>query len=316
MLLLGGAMMSARALRAQQKAMPVIGYLSYFGNRPDSPGMVAFRVGLSEAGYVEGQNVVIEYRGAQGHANRLPALAADLVAGHVNVIAAVGGNLPAVAAKNETSDIPIVFITGSDPVKDGLVASLARPAGNLTGVTTISSELNPKRLELLSDLVPEAKVIALLAGGQTSVIPNMQEAARAKGLQLPVAEAHTKSEIGTAFARIAEAHAEALIVNDSVLFSVEREHVIALASHYGIPAIYHWPEFAAAGGLLSYGASAAFAFRQIGDYAGRILKGAKPADLPVQQPTTFALVVNLKTAKALGLTIPQTILAGADEVIE
>jgi putative tryptophan/tyrosine transport system substrate-binding protein len=314
--LLGGAIALPCVAAAQQRAMPVIGYLSYFGNRPDSPQMVAFRVGLGEAGYVEGQNVVIEYRGAQGHVNRLSALAADLVASHVNVIVAVGGHLTALAAKNETSDTPIVFITGSDPVKDGLVASLARPAGNLTGVTTISSELNPKRLELLSDLVPEAKVIALLVSGRTGVIQNMQEAARAKGLQLLVAEAQTKSEIDTAFARIAGAHAEALVVSDSVLFSLEREHVIALASHYGVPAIYHWPEFAAAGGLLSYGASVAFAFRQIGAYAGRILKGEKPSDLPVQQPVRFELVVNLKTATALGLTVPPSILARADEVIE
>jgi putative ABC transport system substrate-binding protein len=232
------------------------------------------------------------------------------------VIVAVGGHLTALAAKNETSDIPIVFITGSDPVKDGLVASLARPAGNLTGVTTISSKLNPKRLELLSDLVPEAKVIALLVSGRTGVIQNMQEAARAKGLQLLVAEAQTKSEIDTAFARIAGAHAEALVVSDSVLFSLEPEHVIALASHYGVPAIYHWPELAAAGGLLNYGASVAFAFRQIGAYAGRILKGEKPSDLPVQQPVRFERVVNLKTATALGLTVPPSILARADEVIE
>jgi putative ABC transport system substrate-binding protein len=315
---LGGAAVAAPfAARAEHKATPVIGYLSYFDIHPDSASIAAFRVGLGEAGYVERRNVVIEYRGAGGRVNRLPALAADLVAGHVNVIVTVGGPAPALAAKNATSDIPIVFITGGDPVADGLVASLARPGGNLTGVTTISTELNAKRLDLLSDLVPEAKVIALLVGPKTSGIEDMQGAARAKGLQLVVVEAHTKDEIDSAFARIgAVARADALVVSDSVLFSLERTQVIALASRYGIPAIYHWPEFAAAGGLLGYGASAPTSFRQIGIYAGQILKGQKPADLPVQQPTTFELVINLKTARALGLAVPQSILARADEVIE
>src|SRR5215813_1149476 len=199
---LAGITISPLAASAQ-KAMPVIGYLSLFENRPGLASIAAFHAGLGEVGYAEGRNVVIDYRLADGHGDRLPALAADLVTGHVNVIVTVGGDHVALTAKSATSEVPIVFITGGDPVKDGLVASLSRPAGNLTGVTTISSELNPKRLELLSDLVPEAKVVALLAGGQTSVILNMQEAARTKGIQLLVAEAHTKPEIDTAFARIA-----------------------------------------------------------------------------------------------------------------
>jgi putative ABC transport system substrate-binding protein len=305
------------AASAEHKATPVIGFLSYFENRLDSPSIAAFRMGLGEAGYVEGRNVVIEYRAAGGHGSRLSALAADLVARHVNVIVTVGGQAPAFAAKTATSDIPIVFITGSDPVESGLVASLARPGGNLTGVTTISTELNAKRLDLLSDLVPEAKVIALLVGAKISVVEDMQQAARARRLQLLIVEAHTKAEIDAAFARIAgEARADALLVSDSPLFSLEREQVIALASRYGMPAIYHWPEFAAAGGLLGYGARATTAFRQIGVYTGRILNGQKPADLPVQRPTTFELVINLKTARALGLTVPQLILQSADEVIE
>jgi len=314
---LGGAALAAPwATRAEQKATPVIGYLSYFEIRRDSPSTDAFHKGLDEAGYVEGRNVLIEYRAAAGHGNRLSALAADLVARHVNVIVTVGGPGPALAAKNATSDIPIVFITGSDPVESGLVASLARPGGNLTGVTTMSSELNAKRLDLLSDLVPDAKVIALLVGPKNPVT-EMQDAAQAKRLQLLIVEVHTKAEIDAAFATIAGgARADALLVSDSVLLSLERAQVIALASHYGIPAIYHWPEMAAAGGLLGYGASATTAFRQIGVYVGRILKGQKPADLPVQQPTTFELVVNLKTARALGLTVPQSILQRADEVIE
>jgi putative tryptophan/tyrosine transport system substrate-binding protein len=302
--------------RAQQKTMPVIGYLTYFDTRQDSPPLTAFRTGLGELGYVEGQNFMIEYRGAGGHVHLLSELAADLVARQVDVVVTAGGQAPARAAKNETSSIPIVFITGSDPVKDSLVTSLARPAGNLTGITFISTELNPKRLDLLSELVPRAQLIGLLVSGITWSTADMQQAARSKKIQLLVVEARTISEIDAAFATLSRTHADALVVADSVLFNLRREQVIALASSHSLPAIYHWSEFVVAGGLISYGASFPAVFREAGIYAGEILKGAKPADLPVQQPTKFELVINLKTAKELGLSVPQSLLARADEVIE
>jgi putative tryptophan/tyrosine transport system substrate-binding protein len=312
------------AARAQQKAMPVIGFL--IAGSPGSPGqpsapfMDAFRQGLSEAGYVEGQNLAIEYRSAEGRYDRLPALAADLVGRKVDVIVAPGGTPTALAAKNATSTIPIVFRTG-EPVADGLVASLARPGGNLTGFGMLLGELTPKRLELLSELVPQARMIALLVNPNTPVvieriIRDMEEAARAKEVQLHILKAGTESEIDAAFASLVQLQAGALLVAaDPFLFN-RREQLVALASRHAVPAIYPWREAVAAGGLISYGASLTAVFRQLGIYAGKILKGAKPADLPVQQPTTFELVVNLKTAQALGLTVPPSILARADEVIE
>ena len=320
LLLVGGAMTAASALRAQQKAMPAIGFLN-----PTSPGslapfVAAFRQGLSEAGYVEGQNVTIEYRWAEGRTDRLPALAADLVSRKVDVIASTGGNAPALAAKSATSTIPIVFVIGRDPVVDGLVASLARPGGNLTGFTLLGGELTSKRLELLSELVPQARMIALLVNPNYPeadlTVSDTQNAAQAKGAQLHILKAGTESEIDTAFSALAEVQAEALLVSGNPLFDTQREQLVALASRRAVPAIYSEREFAAAGGLISYGTSRIAAYRQAGIYAGRILKGAKPADLPVQQPTTFELVVNLKTAKALSLAIPPSILARADEVIE
>jgi putative tryptophan/tyrosine transport system substrate-binding protein len=320
MLLLGGAMTMARAPRAQQKAMPVIGWLSSGSPGTSAHFVAAFREGLSETGYVEGQNVAIEYRWAEFRDDRLPALTADLVARKVDLIVASGTALPALAAKSATSTIPIVFPSVSDPVAAGLVASLARPGGNLTGFSPFQYELMPKRLELLSELVPQARVIALLVNPNDpraeGLMRDLQEAGRTKGLQLHLLKAATESEIDAAFASLVELHAGALVVSADPLFLSRREQFVALASRHAVPAIYPWRESAAAGGLISYGASIAALFRQSGIYAGRILKGEKPADLPVQRPTTFELVVNLKTAKALGLTVPPSILARADEVIE
>ena len=315
MLLIGGAMTAVRPLHAQQKAMPLIGFLGSTSPGPNEPALAAFRQGLSETGYVEGQNVAIEYRWADGRYDRLPALAADLVARKVDVIAATGGNASVRAAKDATSTIPIVSTFGDDPVEWGLVASLARPGGNLTGINMITAKLMPKRLELLSELVPRAGVIALLANpGAESIIREVQEAARAKGVQLQILKASSESEIDAAFA--SPSQADALIVGNDPFFMSRREQVVALAARYAVPAMYEWREFVAAGGLISYGTSRAGTWRRFGNYAGKILNGAKPADLPVEQPTKFELVMNLKTAKALGLTVPQSILARADEVIE
>ena len=316
--LLGGVAAWPFAARAQQKAMPVIGVLNTGSLNPSSPFMDAFRQGLSEAGYVEGQNLAIEYRWAEGHYDQLPALAANLVDRKVDLIMA-SSPPSALAAKSATSTIPIVFRGGSDPVGDGLVASLARPGANLTGVS-IADDLTAKRLELLSELVPRARVIALLVNpdsvGAERVIREVQEAARAKGLQLHVLKARSESEIDTAFASLVQLHAGALVVASDPFLSSRREQLVALASRRAVPSIYAWREFADSGGLISYGPSLTSAYRLVGVYAGKVLKGAKPADLPVQQATTFELVVNLKAAKALGLSVPQSVLLRADEVIE
>ena len=316
MLMLGGAMTAARALHAQQKTMPVVGFLG--STSPNALLLTAFNQGLSEVGYVEGQNVAIEYRWAKGHYDRLAASATDLVRRKVDVIAALP--LPsAQVARNATSTIPIVFCVG-DAVERGLVASLARPGGNLTGVSLINVELMAKRVELLSELVPQADIIALLVNPNNAnterIIREVEEAAHAKGLQIHILKAGTESEIDAAFVTLVRPQAGALVVGGDPFFFTQRAQLVALASRYACPAIFVMREFAEAGGLISYGPSITAAHRQAGGYVGRILKGAKPADLPVQQPTTFELVVNLKTAKALGLTVPPSILARADEVIE
>jgi putative ABC transport system substrate-binding protein len=316
----GAAVLRPLTVRAQQKAMPVVGFLGSGSPGPNAPFVAALRQGLSEAGYIDGQNLAIEYRWAEGHYDRLPALAAELVDRKVDVIATTGGAPAARATKNATSTIPIVFIYGGDPVADGIVASLARPGGNLTGFSVTTVELMPKRLDLLSELVPQAKVIVLLVNPTSpstdGVIRDVQEAARAKRVRLDVLKAGTESEIDAAFATLVELHAGALVVGVDAFFTSRRERLVALATRNSIPAIYSGRDFAASGGLISYGPSLPAAFRQLGTYAGRILKGAKPADLPVQQPTKFELVINLKTAAALGLTVPQPLLARADEVIE
>jgi putative ABC transport system substrate-binding protein len=307
------------AARAQQKAMPVIGYLSGRSLGDNDSFVAAFRQGLGEVGFVEGQNLAIEYRWAEGHYDRYPALAADLAGRKVDVITTVGGVTAALAVKATTATIPIVFLSGTDPVAAGLVANLARPGGNLTGVSIQLDELMPKRLDLLSELVPRARVFALLVNPAraSELSPSgMQEAARTKGVQLPIVKASTADEIDAAFDTLVNLHADALIVGSDPFFPNRREQIVALASRYAVPAIFPDREFTASGGLISYAPSFAAALRLVGTYVGRILKGVKPADLPVQQPDKFELVINLKTAKALGLTVPQSLLARADEVIE
>jgi len=322
LLLVGGVMTTGWALRAQQKAMPVIGWLQSLAP-PANPGDLVRRPthqGLSEAGFVEGQNMVSEYRWAESHYERLPALAAELVSRKVDLIITDGGTPAALAAKNATSTIPIVFTGVGDPVGVGLVVSLARPGGNLTGFSNLTLELTPKRLELLCELVPQATVVALLVNPDNQLteqqISIAQEAARVKGIHLPVLKARTEGEVDTAFASLGQLQAGGLVVEADPFFNSRRQQLVDLASRYAIPATYEGRRYAAAGGLTSYGIDDADLARRAGIYAGRILKGAKPADLPVQQPTTFQLVINLKTAKALGITVPPSILARADEVIE
>jgi putative tryptophan/tyrosine transport system substrate-binding protein len=319
LLVLATGMIGAPAVRAQQKVMPVIGLLAPGSTNPPGPAPDAWRQALSEAGYVENQNVAIEYSFAEGHYDRLPALAADLVDRNVDVIAAFT-TLAALAAKRATSTIPIVFVTGEDPVESGLVASFPKPGGNLTGMGRLNVELMPKRLELLSELVPQARVIALLVNPANSdterIIEDMREAAGTRRVQLQILKAGVESEIDAAFASLAQLQAGAVIIGADVVFSSRRQQLFALAARFGIPVIYDGRGYAEDGGLISYGSSITDTYRQFGIYIGKILNGAKPADLPVQQPTRFELVVNLKTANALGLTVPPSILARADEVIE
>ncbi len=315
----GAATLWPLAARAQQKRVPVIGFLGSTSLGASAPYVAAFRQGLSDAGYVEGQNVAIEYRWAEGHYDRLPELAADLVGRKVDLI--VASATPGIqAAKGATSVIPIVFTAVGDPVTDGFVASLARPGGNLTGVSLLGGELTPKRLELLSELVPQARVIALLLNPNNSnferIIGDAQQAAHAKGVELLILKASTESDIDAAFATLLQLRAGALVVGVDAFLNSRREQLVALASRHAVPAIYESRASPASGGLISYGSSATAGGRQVGTYVGKILNGAKPADLPVQQPTKFELVINLKTAKALGLTVPQLLLQRADEVIE
>jgi putative ABC transport system substrate-binding protein len=319
----GAALAWPRAARAQQKAMPVIGYLSIGSPSVTGPAIAAFRLGLSDIGHVDAQSLVIESRYAEGRYDRLSALVAELVGRNVDVILATGGSVAALAAKRATSTIPIVFIIGDDPVVEGVVASFARPGGNITGVSFLTAELQPKRLELLLAMVPEARVVALLANSSspssergTRIIDEMQQAARAKGAAFHIVKASTESEIDAAYVALGELHAEGLVVASDAFLSSRREQLVELASRYAVPAIYEWRDIAELGGLMSYGASFTDVYRLAGNYCGKILDGTKPADLPVEQPTKFELVINLKTAKALGLTVPQLLLAQADEVIE
>jgi len=319
--LLGGAAAAwPPAARAQQPAMPVIGYL--MSGSPDRATSLlnAFRQGLQDAGFVEGQNVTIEYRWADDQYDRLSALAADLVRHRVSVIVATGGPLPALAAKSATATIPIVFQSGSDPVVQGLVASISRPGGNLSGVTTMAAELGPKRLELLHEIVPAATLIALLLNPANPSSLNwardVQDAARTLGLNIHVLNARTEADLDTAFATMSDLRPGGLAIAPDPFFTGHGQKLAAMTARQMIPTIYQGREFVEAGGLMSFGGSFPDSYRQLGIYAGRMLKGEKPADLPVQQATKVELVINLKTAKALGLTVPMTLLGRADEVIE
>jgi putative tryptophan/tyrosine transport system substrate-binding protein len=307
------------AVRAQQKPPPVVGFLAIAAPAPFAPFVAAFREGLRETGYVEGRNVVIEYRWAEGRWDRLPELAADLVARKVDVITTAGGLIAARVAKEATSSIPVVFETGIDPVAAGLVASMARPGGNLTGLAIMTGELNPKRLELLTDMVPEAATIAFLVNPTNAtterVTAEVRNAARVKGIRVEVVAAAGEDEYEPAFSRARATAGALLVASDPVLFS-RRERLVALAARYALPAMYEWREFAEIGGLMSYGTSIAEMHRERGRYVGRVLAGAQPADMPILQPTHFEFVINLKTARALGLTVPHSLLVRADEVIE
>jgi putative ABC transport system substrate-binding protein len=308
------------AARAQQPAMPVIGYLS--ARSPDDTAhlVAAFRRGLGEGGFVEGQNVTIEYRWALGQYDRLPAMAAELARRPVAILATTGGEPAALAAKAATSTIPIVFLIGGDPVKVGLAASYNRPGGNATGMNILTATLEAKRLGLLHELVPQAATIGVLLNPNfqpaESQLRDVQEAARTIGLQIHVLHAGTDRELDAAFETIAQQRIAALAVTADPFFDTRRDKLVALAARHAVPTMYHFREFAAAGGLISYGIDTLETNRQLGVYAGQILKGAKPADLPVMQPTKFEFVINLKTAKALGLDVPPGLSARADELIE
>ena len=303
-----------------QPATPVIGFLNSGSASSFAHLVDAFRAGLKEAGFVEGQNIAIEYRWAENKRDRLPELVADLVGRRVGVIAATGGSAPALAAKAATSTIPIVFTGGGDPVRLGLVASLSKPGGNATGVINISGELTAKRLEILRDLIPKTGVVGVLQDPNSSnadmVLRELQKAAGSMGQQVFIVKTASEDDFDAAFERVREQRAGALLVLSNPIFTTGRERLVALAARHAIPAIYAFREFPVAGGLISYGASITDGYRQAGVYTGKILKGAKPHELPVLQPTKFELVINLMTAKALGIVVPATLLARADEVIE
>lgn len=319
MLLAGAAVLWPRPSHAQQSALPVIGLLDSSSPAALGPFVQDFRKGLAEVGFVEGRNVRIEYRWADGQYDRLPGLAEELVRIPVSVLAATGVTA-ALAAKASTTTIPIVFHTGGDPVKIGLVANLAKPGGNVTGVTSLNKVLVPKQLELLRELVPTADVIAFLVNPNNGVVridmSNMQEAAKAKGVPLQIVEAKNTTEIDVAFKGLGARRVRALIVQVDPFFDGRREQLAASAARHAIAAMAAYPEFAAAGGLISYGNSRADAYRLEGNYVGRILKGERPATLPVQQSVKTQLVINLKTSKTLGVTVPPSLLVRADEIIQ
>jgi ABC-type uncharacterized transport system substrate-binding protein len=317
---LGTAAVWPLSASAQQPAMPVIGFLSARSAKDSVINVAAFAKGLEEAGFADGKNLSIEYRFAEGQLDRLPELAADLVRRPVTVLVAVGGATSALAAKKATSTIPIVFVIGGDPVGLGLSASLSRPDGNATGMTIISADLAQKRLGLLRELVPRATALAALVNPDTpegrAQGADMRAAAQSQGLNLRILETGDEKAIEEAFATLAQDKVDSLLVGSDPVFSVHRDRLVALVAAAALPAIYAFRDFAAVGGLMSYDPDIADAHRQVGVYTGKILKGAKPADLPIQQPTKFQLVLNLKTAKTLGLEVPANLLARADEVIE
>jgi putative ABC transport system substrate-binding protein len=321
MAIAGGAVAWPLAARAQQTAMPVIGFLHSASAATFADLVAAFRKGLSETGYVEGQNVTIEYRWGEGHNERLPALAVELVRRRVDVIATPVSTAATFAARGATATIPIVFVIGADPVKIGLVASLNRPGGNATGISDLGAELGAKRLALLRELLPGAARIAALVNPDNPYITQpfvteLQTAASAIGQKIEVVTASTNQEIDAAFAALVKMRADAFMISPEALFITRRVQILTLAARHALPALYHRREFAEAGGLMSYGSNLADQFRQTGVYVGRILKGEKPAEMPVQLPTKFEFVINLQTAKTLGIEIPTNLLARADEVIE
>ena len=316
--LLGSTLLATREGRTQQQRL--LGFLSAGSADAYSPFVAAFRSALSDAGYTEGRNLAIEFRWAEGHYDRLSELTADLVRSQVDVIVASGGDIVIGAVKAATTAIPIVFSSGGDPVARGFVSSLARPGGNMTGVSLLVIELVPKRVEFVCELVPDAKAIAGLINPKNSNsgrnVAALQEGARAKGLQLHILEAGDENGLETAFASLPSLQAGALVVGADPFFNARRNQIVALAARYSMPTIYEWREFVEAGGLISYGPSLTGVYRQIGTYVARILGGEKPADLPVIQPTVFELAFNVKTAKTLGIAIPPMIVARADKVIE
>jgi putative tryptophan/tyrosine transport system substrate-binding protein len=320
MALLGSAVVWPLAARAQQGKMPVIGILASVSPAPYAPFIAAIKEGLRQTGYVEGRNVAIEYRWAEGQYDRLPQLASELVESGVAVMILVGGGATTAAAKAATATIPIVVVMGDDPVKTGAVAALNRPGGNVTGVSLLSVAMEAKRLQLLRELAPNVSVIAIVLNPNNpqadEQLQELQDAGHALGVQVEPFKAGSPSEIDTAFLNLVERRAGALLMAADAFFNTRREQFIVLSARHALPAIFPYREFPAAGGLMSYGTSLADAYRQEGIYAGRILKGEKPAEMPVQQAVKIELVINLQTAKSLGLTIPLALLARADEVIE